>query len=55
MVWASGSRGSADDDGLVGGGDVGGGGLGEVGEEDVMPEGGSGGGADVLDVEDVVA
>ncbi len=49
-----GVAGSADDDGLVGGGDVGGGGLGEVGEEDMMPEGGSGGGTDVLDVEDVV-
>ena len=37
--------GSVDDDGLGGGGDVGGGGLGEVGEEDVLPDGGSGGGA----------
>ena len=43
-----------DDDGLVGGGDVGIRWLGEVGEEDVMPESGSGGGADILNVEDVV-
>ena len=46
--------GSVDDDGLGGGGDVGVGGFGEVGEEDVLPEGGSGGGGDVLDVEDAV-
>ena len=46
--------GSVDDDGLFGGGDVGVGGFSQVGEEDVMPEGGAGGGADVLDVEDAV-
>ena len=45
---------SVDDDGLVGGGDVGGGGLGEVGEEDVVPESGSGGRDGRPDVEDVV-
>ena len=46
--------GSVDDDGLFGGGDVGVGGFGEVSEEDVMPESGSGGGGYVLDVEDAV-
>ena len=45
MVWASGVLGAPlTTIGLVGGGDVGVGGLGEVGEEDVVPEGGSGGG-----------
>src|SRR6516164_7040941 len=46
--------GAVDDDGLVGGGDERGGRLAEVGEEDVVPDGGAGGGSDVLDVEDVV-
>ncbi len=50
----AGSRGSVDHDGLVGGGDARVAGLGEVGEEDVVPEGCTGGGTNVLDVEDVV-
>ena len=55
MVWASGVLGDAvDDDGLVGGGDVRVGRLGEVGEEDVMPESRACGRTDVLDVEDAV-
>ena len=41
-------------EGLVGGDDVGVCGLGEVGEEEVVPGGGSGDRAHVLDVEDVV-
>ena len=45
---------AGDDDGRVRGGDVGVGGLGEVSEEDVVPKGGAGCGADVLDVEHVV-
>src|SRR3982074_2618506 len=43
--------GSVDDDGLGSGGDVGVGGFGEVSEEDVLPDGGSGGGGYVLAVE----
>src|ERR1700761_3522391 len=46
--------GSVDDDGLGGGGDLGGGWFGEIGEKDVLPDSGSGGGGDVLDVEDAV-
>ena len=42
------------DDGLLGCGDAGSCGLGEVGYEDVAPEGCAGAGADVLDVEDDV-
>ena len=42
------------DEGLVGGGDFGGDGVGDVGQEDVTPERGAGAGADVLDVEDEV-
>ncbi len=49
-----GVRGSVDDDGLGGGGDMGVGGLCEVGEEDVVPESGSGGGCCVLNVEDTI-
>ena len=45
---------AAGDHGLVGGGDVGVRGLGQVGEKDMVPDGGAGGGADVLNVEDVV-
>ena len=46
---------AAEDGGFVGGDDVGRGGLGEVGDEDVTPDGGAvGAGDDVLGVEDVV-
>ena len=38
----------------VGGGDVWIGGLGEVGEEDVVPDGGAGGGRDILYVKDAI-
>ncbi len=46
--------GAGGDERLVRGGDPRGGGLGEVGDEDVPPEGGAGAGADVLDIEDDV-
>jgi hypothetical protein len=46
---------AVDYDGLVGGGDVGTGGLGEVCEKDVVPESGPCGRADLLNVEDIVA
>ena len=52
---AEGLVGTGEDGGFVGGDDVGGGGLGEVGDEDVTPDGGAvGAGDDVLCVEDVV-
>jgi len=41
-------------EGLIGGGDVGIRGLGEIGEEDVMPGGYARGGLDILHIEDIV-
>ena len=54
-VEAEGLAGTAEDGGFVGGDDVGGFGLGEVGDEDVVPDSGAvGTGDDVLGVEDIV-